>query len=214
MTSPQTPGGEFLANLKALERRVADLERGERALATSMRGGAFQILDDDGNPRVVLGEIANDEYGIEVHDGAGNSMLAVDAAGMRTPYLPIHIHDADQGEAYNGASFSPIRWWIRAEAISHGGVFFAIAGYTEAGVTGEARIHNLTADTYSAAQVYNATDGFTIREWRWLHGSPIGAGPVHFRVEARRTAGAGDFFMYDPNGAGLLDPTVCTATGV
>jgi hypothetical protein len=212
-TIPQTPGQQFLADLKALERRIADLERGERAPATSMRGGSFQVLDEDGNPRVVLGEDGDGSYGIEVRDGAGNLMLDVDASGMRAPYLPIHIHDADQGEAYNGAAFASTRWWIRAEAISHAGVFFAIAGYTEAGVTGEVRIRNLTAGTVSAARVYNAADGFTVREWRWLHGSPIGSGPVHFRVEARRTAGAGNFFSYDPNGAGLLDPALCTASG-
>jgi hypothetical protein len=70
-TIPQTPGRQFLADLKAMERRIADLERGERAPATSMRGGSFQILDDDGNPRIVLGDLGDGLFGLAALDADG-----------------------------------------------------------------------------------------------------------------------------------------------
>jgi hypothetical protein len=100
-TIPQTPGQRFLADLRSMERRIADLERGERAPATSMRGGSFRILDENGNPRVVLGDLG-DGYGLALVDTGGTAVDLGDLAfGSRSD-------DVDTSESTSSSSYADL----------------------------------------------------------------------------------------------------------
>ncbi len=202
--------------MQKIETRLQRLEIANR-LTNASFAGRLRCLDENGNDRVIVGQLDAGEYGIAVLDGDGNTQFQVDDSGMRQPYLPIHTHDASGGGGRlvgGGGSWWDTEWWMRAERISHGGLTVHIVGYTEAGVSGEVRIQTADGSEMTAAATYNASGGFTGHTFRWLHGLPIGTSPAEFRVYARKTAGAGNFWVYDPNGAGLSDPDDCTASGL
>lgn len=68
---------------------------------------------------------------------------------------------------------------------------------SDAGTTGEVRIREFYSGAVTDALVIpGSANNFCT--FQWLHGVPLGDTQCEFQIQARRTAGAGDFRVYAP----------------
>lgn len=204
---------QFALELADIKRRLANLETARR-LDNASFSGRLRSIGPNGEDRVIIGDLGGGIYGARFLDENGAVMFQVDQQGFRNPYLAVHTHDSDQGYAYNGATWANTRWWMTMETVSHRGLAVRMSCFTEAGVTGQIRLINTWTGATTNAISFGPGGGFQDGIFRWLHGLPIGFGPYRIIVQAQRTGGSGNFFVYDPNSAGQVDGAICTATGV
>ena len=199
--------------MRDMERRVRDLERAPTLRNTSMTSGTTTIVDDNDIERLTMGILGSGDYGIQISDEDGNAAFRVSGAGTDLPYVPLATFDAFDNYAYNSGTWTTTRYSTQIESASHAGLYVWMYGITsDASTTGEMRVAIPAAGAYTDPAEFD--DGGVQFQFKWLHGLPINSGPYTVQIEARRTAGTGDFFVYWPTSWALVAPGLCTASGV
>lgn len=223
MSTPLGPES-FEQKLKELERRLFDLETSQRAAFTSIidedgkllarldREG-IKVYDAAGVLRARLGYIsASAGYGVSVYDGNGGLRFEVNDAGYRDPWLPHPMIAAGANSIVTSGSFAPI-YQGQAELTTHEGVSIHAIIVTAAATTAEVRLKNNAEGTYTDVVTVPAGTQQTVT-FQWLHGTPLGQGPVRFDLEVRRASGAGNVTVYQPYLFAMADPLQCSAGGL
>lgn len=206
-----------------MERRMRTQETATRAALTSITDAAgkelvrldkdgIKIYDAAGLLRARFGYInASVGYGLSVFDAAGGLRFEVNDQGHRDPWLdhpwrpstPLYV-------PVTSGTFVDV-FECRVDLITHGGVASWVQWATDAGTTGEVRLL-LAASTSSAVTLAAASSG--VQQFKWLHGQALGTGPALFKIQARRTGGAGNVNIYPAAGCQMADPGACDADGI
>jgi hypothetical protein len=212
------PREDFLERrIRALEQQVEELQAGRKLSAASFRGGAFRFLDDAGAPRFTLGHVTltgevggvTDAYGQFVFGDGGAVVLAFREGdrGWAYPTIPLPAFDYEANIVVTAGSFTNT-WASRCDFISHEVVMCAGWVNVPVGSTAEVRLHEFfTNQATSAATLTGRAESWWVI-FRWLHPSAVGLddprserwrGDNEFRIQARRTAGAGNVTVYHPS---------------
>jgi hypothetical protein len=204
------------SQLKELDRRLRGLEGSSQLRNSAIRDGSMQLQDAAGKPIVVLGKQADGSYGIAVSDATGVVLFKADSLGIATP-APAPMR-SEVPVTVTSAAFVNIGT-CALEMLATDAVRIRSTVTVDAATAGEIRLANVSAGTFTNAIALPAGfNGFA--EFRWLHGLPIGnLGPFYFRLQARRTSGAGNVNVYPSDGGlvqqrGALMVPAATTTGV
>jgi hypothetical protein len=214
--------GQLLADI---DRRLRTLETAQRAAYTSIvddngkevvrldRTG-IKIYDADGDLRVAMGQLQTDRYGFLVLDpGGAIARLHIDESGILSPYLAAPFVDADTDFKPTTSAAFVATHRAQLEQITSEGLYCWVVATAPAGTTGEIRLRNV--GTGAVTEAVPVPDGGQVtKQFRWLHGASLSAGPVTFEVQARRTSGAGAVNVYRPPGCWMTAPGLCVADGV
>lgn len=139
MAQPNLP--EDIADyINSLERRIRALETAPRATNTSIKDGAFTVLDAAGTPRARLGLLSDGvSYGIEVDDAAGtpisvNSTLFGIVAGVQTS-VNVHPSNVGLGTALTSAEVDVVAGQTGKVFVMIGAQFVLDEDSTNAGIS-------------------------------------------------------------------------------
>ena len=175
----------------------------------------LRAYDTAGLTRVLIGLITSGNYGARVRDASNGIRFSVENDGYKDPWLaqPWRNQQTPARVSTTSATFVDA-WTSTPELINHLGVSTTAAWVTDAGTTGEVRLScDGSASNTSAVAIAAASSG--VQQFRWLHGATLGTGPTSFRLQVRRTGGAGSVHLDEPMSAlTMADPDSCTATGL
>jgi hypothetical protein len=217
------------AEIADLKRRLSNLERSPSLPFSSFKGGALLFLDNDGNVRRAMGNVAFDGSVGGVTEGYGDYQYGDDQAVI------VAAQEGDRGIVYPTQPIPMLP--ITAITVTSGtftGLFehrydmepayevirIQMAASTGAGTTGEIRLNDsISGQSTSAASIPALTNG--IVDFMWLHPAAVGlfdAGhareSIHLSVQARLTGGAGGFSVFPPRvkelGSVFLFPDAAT----
>lgn len=204
MSDPTLPPS-LAAEIADLKRRLNNLERSQRLPFSSTRGGAFLFLDDNGQPRMTLGNVALDgsvggvlaAYGLMLRGDQGAIVLMTRAGddGIVYPELPVPIWDpGEPNKDTTSATFVSMweaRWDFPPSDVYRCEGFVASA----VGTTGEMRLVIGATATSVLAIPAAANNTYS---FDWIHPAPTGLydpssteGSLVVSIQARRTGGAG-----------------------
>jgi hypothetical protein len=205
---------DIVGRLLSLTREVDDLKALVIArLSGATQGGAFRIADSAGHLRVLLGNLDGNpttgHYGVSAYDAAGNQRLYLDETGFGLPRYSFAVRDPAAVKVVTAGAFTQT-WQVVMPQVLGPGLETWIGWSTDAGTTGEIRVNSF-ASTTTALALPAASAGNAYS--RWLHGIPLGTGPIAPVVEARRTGGVGNVNIYQVMGW-LREPADCTSAGV
>lgn len=228
--TPPGDAAQFAAWMREMERRMAALETTRTArflsiadddgnIVAELNGNGLTFTDASGQRRILLGDLSTVnpdlDYGISIEDGDGGDRLIIDGDGFQLPYLHSSFRVL-QGITYNNVyatvtagSFTGV-FRTAFQMVSHKGMAVDIVVVSDVGTAGEIRLSN-NAGNSTAAAVTSSTSTIS---YRWEHGASLGSGPYSFTIEARRTSGAGNVYVYLPGDAALVSPLICTAGGL
>jgi hypothetical protein len=162
------------------------------------------VLDDNGQPIVILGKV--DEPGTQpIYNGAiivnpanGIPMLQMtDHAGQLLPYVPWSgWHRTTDAEIISDNVLQS-RWTVDIEIATSVALKVQVPVGADVGTTGEVRVrHQISGVTTNLKVIGSgASDIF---DCFWLHPMSLQTGPGLFHVDARRTSGAGNIYVYHP----------------
>jgi hypothetical protein len=213
------PGPDWIARrLDDLERQVRELRAARASSATSFKGGAFRLLDADGNPRFAAGQVALDgtiggatsAYGVLefADDGAIVHMVQEGYRGLVYPHADIPLHKPDPTQVTSATFVQVVEVTVPFPA--HEVVWLEGAVQTPAGTTGELKIvEGFSGQATDVLTIGSDTNGSY--NFQWLHPSDVGlydasSHPVNhlfLGLQARRTGGIGDLTVYPPRIAQL-----------
>lgn len=203
MADPRLPAS-LADELATLKRRIAALERkAANTVGTNTMTGTLSVEDDTGVERVRMGSIGGGRSGIIAGDspsgGGSDTFFMVSELGLEVPYLALPVNRPNDGVAVTSGTFTSVWEWsvgnLTTKALQ---CHFAVAG--DAGTTGEVRMGYAAGGLYTSTRAIAA--GTTVSTnflWDLPSGFVLGAGPYFFSLEARRTGGAGNIWIYRPN---------------
>lgn len=203
--------------IEDLKRRLRDLESSPQLSSSSVKEGSLKILDSSGNVVVTLGKLLNGNYGLQIVNGAGGlTTFLADSDSAALPPMPVPSR-IDIPQTITSGTFVNLCTG-EVERLAHDAVRVRSSWATDATATGEIRIANASAGTFTNAIAIPANSS-GIAEFHWLHGQTLSAGPYYFRVQARRTSGGGVMNVYPADGGfsfqrGSTMTPVATVTGV
>jgi hypothetical protein len=160
-------------------------------------GTGVRVFDNTGQVRSLMGFInASVGYGFRVRDASGGLRASVVDNGWHDPWLshPWRAVITPQRQSTTSGSFQTL-WTSSVQLITHGGAAVDLAWVTDAATTGELRMQTASGNTTAVSLPAGSSGGV---QYRWLHGSPLGSGPVGFNIQARRTGGGGDVHLDAP----------------
>lgn len=200
-------------DVEDLRRRLTIMERTNRLTNASITDGSLDVVDQDGNPRVELGKLADDHYGLAIFDEFGNARFQGDERGLVSPFIPATSVIASASAFSTSSAVLTPAYFLTLPEVAHAGlevrVDWTIGGADtfkiSVGVAAP-----LTGSTNEATLV-GPTSGTAV--FKWLHGQALGTTPFGFAVTVRRTAGAGSISIFQPTAFGR-SPEGCTATGL
>ncbi|MFN0028414.1 MAG: hypothetical protein ACKV2O_14730 [Acidimicrobiales bacterium] len=181
-----------------VERRLRALERAPQLQNSSLTGGKVTALNDAGQRVAEFGKLAGGGYGIAVNDsGSLVTLIGVqDDTGWIAPGLVYPWRKITDGVVVTSPTFVTT---YRTNILDLGGntIVTAVSCFCPAATTGELRLSlpgfGSTANKVLAAGVT------TVTQFRWLHGIALGAFSPELNVEVRRTAGAGNIDVFEPD---------------
>lgn len=215
--------------------------RGNRLHDVTVREGVLRALDADGNVRLLLGRdeagqygfsvfdptgqkritagTADDDYGLSVFDDTGAFVFSVDGTGLVYPSTPLSVRDVATFKSTTSATFADL-WRAGVPVITANALSVSIPWSTDTGTTGDLRVAVFSGTPSSLVFVGStgrvaipaASSGFQV--FNWLHSLPNGQGPYYFDVQARRTAGAANVNVYQPDFMALIGGDAVGATDV
>jgi hypothetical protein len=176
-----------------------------------------------------MGDLDGDgaHYGFKTLLASGTELFRTDDRGIISPSIMIQTNQqlgldpatGNTGVSISSATFTGCYAGL-IPSLLHQGAQANIPWATQAGTTGELRIHATYVNS-SGVAASSDTTAFTLAAassgvagLRWLHGIPLPGTSVQFNVEARRTGGANNVFIYFPTGGvALVGPSGMTAGG-
>lgn len=197
MTVPRT----LADRLADIERRLRAMERAPQLQDSSLTGGSITALNDAGQRVAEYGELVGGGYGFAVNDANTlNSVFVMnDSNGLSAPDRHHGWRDANASVNVTSATFVPVYRTLVLIPASRV-VQVVVVTLQGAGTTGELR---LSIGGVASTAVKTLPAGVqTDTIFMWAHGQPIGLGaaPQGWVLEARRTAGAGNVTVFEPDG--------------
>lgn len=203
-TNPLDGPAQMAEWVREIERRVGALE------GAPTIGSNLVAKDSDGNPLVSVGTLSDGSRGIEVASETDTwDLFKLTTAGWIKPHFPGVAYDPSASKAVTSATFVET-WRVLFGDYLGPGVEVMVTWATGAGTTGELQVVSNGGGTTATHALPAASSGVAFV--RWLHGTPVGAGPFTMSVQARRTAGANNVTIY-PCHAWIQDPAFCTGPG-
>jgi hypothetical protein len=187
-------------DLAEIRRRLKNVESANRLQSSSVRGGAMLVLDDDGNSIVYMGRLIGTNDGLQVDgDGGATGMMHVSSQiGWAQPYLMTSTFvRPTEAETVTSGSFVDA-WLAKAEQNLSEHVRFTCAVATDAATTAEVRF--TVAGTPIGDTLVLAGSHSAYHEFAAPTGGVLFAGPYWMALQARRTGGAGNVYVYRPFG--------------
>lgn len=187
-------------------------------IITTLDDLGLRVFDSAGVLRARLGYLDGSAgYGVRVHGASNEQLFEANDDGLRYPAL--NSPWIPQLTAFNGI-YTPVTdaafvnvYQAEFSQITHLGFAATIVCTSDAGTTGEFRLSADAGGTTSAVTVPSGSAG-TMQLFEWLHGLTLATGPTSFRVQAKRTGGAGNVNVYLPARASMVDNLVCSTTGL
>lgn len=208
MADPALPSS-LAAVIADLDRRLRNVERSPQLGHAAITDGVLSVYDGSGNLVGYIGEAAAGEHGLRVRTTAGSEVLRVSAENLLAyPYLHIPARQAGERLAVTAGSFTTA-WRATHHWVPSKDVRIDVTIVTDAGTTGDVRVYD-GSGAYTAVQSVAAGASVSLT-WRWIHGREFTN--TTFEVQAQRTGGAGNVYVYEPV-VSLGDVSGATATGV
>ena len=203
------------AELADIKRRLRAMEGAPQLQNSSLTGGKITALNDDEQRVAEFGSLVGGGYGIAINDADTlNSVLLVnDENGMRAPGVPWAFRDSTAFLAVTSGTFE-LTYRTFAAILASSSVEVTVVLATDVGTTGEVRM-GVQGGPYAATQSIGSGANLTFN-WGWLHGLGFGLGSTgqHFVIEARRTGGAGNVYVFQPDPLLDIYAPSATSTGV
>ena len=207
MADPALPPN-ILREIAELRDRVQTLERANQLQASSVRGGAFVVLDDDGVEVARAGRLPNTTDGFTVSsDTVGFDHLHVNGQlGVALPWLTHNWYDSSLSKTVTSGTFAEV-WRCVFELTTSPALRFRVPVNLDSSCTLELRVLLNTVQLGSDLVVAPST--VTTLDYRKIHGVGLLAGPVTLQLMARRTSvgGTGLVYMPTPTTVGMGFPS-------
>jgi hypothetical protein len=234
----------LLKDIAKMQKEIAELQRANRLVGNIPQGQSIIVVDPADNSYVARIGLMEDEVsvGSEFYDPAGNviarigqisggnngmeigdspsgfstdTWLYASEAGLALPYITHSTYKADDFYTVTSGTFTAgYRYWM--ELLSYQRVKFPnCVVQTAVGTTAEFRIHCLTTGNSTSAVAVGS--GATVNQtfvWDVSAFLNVGFGPFVFELQARRTGGAGNVFIYAPPACTSGNIPGATGTGV
>lgn len=187
--------------LRELERRIGELEAARPLGNTNLTDGTLTVTDDTAAVRLRLGKLTDisgigNAWGIEVLDDAEQIMVRATEDGFEYPYQTIAAA-AETATTVTSGTFVELARGA-CPLVVHSYVDCGIRVYTDGSTTGELRLKNVTASTYSSVLTVAISTNAYVTIPAWAHGYALRSGPAYFALEARVASGAGTFEVFTP----------------
>lgn len=198
-TDPMSGPAALAQELRELKRRVKELEASRPLGNTTLANGTLQVMDDNGFLLMEVGKISDrgvERYGLAVYvPSSGKPMfLATADGGIEYPGIDMRFVPFDGQRATVSGSFTAI-YSARNLSIVADAFYVIVPWATDGATTGEVRLSDVYGGNTSAVALAGGSSGSVT--FKWLHGWFIND-PLNLRIEARRTAGAGNVYIYEP----------------
>lgn len=208
ITVPQS----LVDRINLLERQVRAL-RAPQLQNSSLTGGKITALNDTGQRVAEYGSLVGGGYGLAVNDADTLESLFImsDDDGLVTPDRHHNWRDATNGFVnVTAGAFTPVYRTVVLLPVARV-VRCVVTTIQAAATTGELR---LTIEGVASTSTKTLPAGVqTETVFMWAHGQSIGLGGFaqSWVLEARRTAGAGNVTVYEPDG--LFEASALTPAG-
>ena len=193
MSDPALPQ-DLHTHIRALERRIAALERSPQLVSSSIKGGAIRVLDSSGNEIGVIGQFdgsgETDAVGMRIQDSTGADLLFVtEASGFGIPVrgVPWRENPAVFQSTTSG-TFTTL-WSAFLPVVEANAVRATCVVTLDAADEAEVKVYvdgSTETDTVTLS-------GATATQWtvtlNWEHGLTRGVGPYTFQLQVRRSSG-------------------------
>lgn len=194
-------------------RRLRDLERKVDGLYARNPLASATLDDEDGNRRINFGRLlSGGAFGIEVFDADGRLVFRIDEGGWRRPFIDLPFsRENDTPQVITSATWEGA-WRSSAGGSTHPALFWSNYFASPVGTTGEARlvINGVPSGVYTIGSGFS---GYVY--WDWLLDLDLlGNSTRHITLEVRRTAGAGDIYVFTPWTIYLKDHLGATSDGL
>jgi hypothetical protein len=184
--------------LAELRDRIDALERADRLTNASIRGGSLVALNTAFNRIGEFGSLVGGGHGIAINNaGTLNSLFIVqDATGWAIPGVPQPWRKTTDSALINAAAFTSAYRTNIADLVGDV-ITTAVVTTQPAGVTGELRLNLVGVGTTAVKTLPAGANTVTI--FRWLHGGTLSGVAAQLDLEVRRTAGAADITVFEPD---------------
>lgn len=189
--------------VQSMERRMAALETQQRLFSSSVKGGALQVLTDDGAEvgRFGLGSFSTYAGIREVpvlsvqNSVDSNFMLLIDTEeGWNSPYNCLTFQENTYVPVTN-SSF--VNCWKSVVSITAKVLYFSAICSADSATVGEIRLDMAGNQT---DPITLAAGAFTPVLFKWDVSDLVSFSEVHFLgVQGRRVSGSGNVNIYSPN---------------
>lgn len=185
-----------------LERRLRNVESSNRLQSSSVRGGTFQVLDDDGNEVARTGRLqsspfAVDGFYVNSETGAGWHLYVGDNVGFALPWLDHAWFDPTDAISVTSGTFVET-WRCVFELATSYVVKFRVFVDVPAATTAELRVLG-PGDVQVGGDKSVVGASVAYHEFDTNAGLTLASGPISFKLQVRRTAGAGTISVYKPS---------------
>lgn len=239
LTRPEIGG--LLRKITDLEERLQRLERGNPLAGSLPPGESIEVLDPaDGSSLVKLGDLDTLGVGASFRDAAGtlvtaigqlttgsgamvgsepdgnatNTFFLATSAGLVYPWITHSWYKANDAVNITAGAFTTA-FHCRVELVQGSQAMVNVIVNSDVGTTGEFRLrHTVSGTTTSTVTIPSGTQ--VDQAFRWELGSNmvVGTGPHVFQIEARRTGGAGNVYIFAPGSLSISAQLGGTATGI
>lgn len=188
------------AMFREIDRRLRALESAPQLQNSSLTGGSIVALNDVNQRVAEFGALVGGDYGFAVNEALSlrTLMLVTDAEGWTVPVWQHAWRSASASVTVTSGTFTPVYRTVIPVPMSTV-IATQVTVITDAATTGELRltIEGVTSTSVKTLPANVQTD----TSFAWAHGRDIGLGaaPMSMMVEARRTSGAGNVYVFAPN---------------
>lgn len=187
----------LLGEIRDMERRIRDLERGNALTGAIPQGESLVVLDpDDGSKIGIVGRLPSGLDGAQFSSG-GVTTLRVGPDGLERPYQHIQLWSSPYTRVNVTAGAFTVAFRGDATNAQHRVIRTILQVGADVGTSGELRINSPFTSDISA--VYSITGaGSTVNKKLDFEYTGTPGGSVSVQIELRRTAGAGNVFVERP----------------
>ena len=182
----------LLGEIRDMQRRIADLERGNGLTGALPQGESLVVLDPDTGLKLgIIGRLPNGTDGAQFNSTGNATTFRVGPDGIERPrqhvpvfalpYARVNVTAAAFTTAYRAMAISYQHRWFRASMLVG----------ADAGTNGELKVVSLFTGEESSVLTITGTGSSAGRRYdMYLANTPGGSSDVE--VQIRRTAGAGN----------------------
>lgn len=185
--------------IEDLKKRIKILEGSNKLLASAIKGGSLDVFNANGDLISRIGLFPSGTVGFLVlrPDSEHSIIEANWESGLVHPWLGAEWTQPNQATTVTSGSFVTA-WESWVELLYGSNLRFWVYVTADAATTGEVRFVRAGVGAIGNTLTINASTSARY-EFRIAHGLTVGSGPFAFNIEARRTSGAGNIYVYHPS---------------